>query len=113
MYAEMWKHKRQQLIDAFLAEQKRQREELDEKLRELEEKIAEAENVWSEQVHNPVVLVRSSAGSPRKVYHHAGDPCGRTQYDGGRQSGFMKMRESEAKLLNGGVLKRCSACWSH
>ncbi|MFD8175254.1 MULTISPECIES: hypothetical protein [Streptomyces] len=106
------RQQRVQLIDSFLAETKRRRQEFDASLEALDEKIAEAERVEKEKYRNPEVLVRGSLGARRKVYHSADHPCGRTQYDGGRQQGFMKMRESQAKLMDGGTLKRCSACWS-
>ncbi|MFE7929984.1 hypothetical protein ACFU6S_14840 [Streptomyces sp. NPDC057456] len=99
------------LLEGFLAEQKRQRQEFDTKLEALDKRIAEAAIAETENYRNPEVLVRGSLGARRKVYHSADHPCGRTQYDGGRQSGFMRMRESKAKLMDGGVLKRCTACW--
>jgi len=101
-----------QLIEGFLAEEKRLRQEFDARLEALDEKIAEAERTETESYRNPEVLVRGSVGARRSIYHSAAHPCGRTQYDGGKQRGFMKMPESEAKLMDGGTLKRCSACWS-
>lgn len=106
------KHLRARLIDNYLAEQKRQRDEFDAKLEDLNQKIIEAEAAENQAWQDPDVLVRSSVGVPRKVYHRASDPCGRTKYDGGRQQGFSTMRESAAKQLEGGTLKRCSACWA-
>ncbi|WP_093799039.1 hypothetical protein [Streptomyces sp. Wb2n-11] len=106
------REQRVRLIDGFLAEEKRRRQEFDARLEALDEKIVEAERNETETYRNPEVLVRGSVGARRKVYHSATHPCGRTQYDGGQQRGFMKMRESEAKLMDGGVLKRCHACWS-
>ncbi|MCP8711968.1 hypothetical protein [Streptomyces sp. AC04842] len=106
------RHQRTQLIESFLAEEKRRRQEFDARLEVLDREIAEAEHAEREDYRNPEVLVRGSQGARRKVYHSATNPCGRTQYDGGRQRGFTKMRESEAKLMEGGTLKRCSACWS-
>ncbi|MFC8836136.1 hypothetical protein ACFVMA_27505 [Streptomyces rochei] len=104
-------HQRTVLIEGFLAEEKRRRQEFDARLEALDAKIAEAERAETENYRNPEVLVRGSLGARRKVYHSAADPCGRTQYDGGKQRGFTRMRESEAKLMDGGTLKRCSACW--
>ncbi|MGW0947127.1 hypothetical protein ACWD4O_31900 [Streptomyces sp. NPDC002623] len=105
------KQQRVGLLESFLAEQKRQRQEFDTKLEALDKRIAEAAIAETENCRNPEVLVRGSLGARRKVYHSADHPCGRTQYNGGRQSGFMRMRESKAKLMDGGVLKRCTACW--
>ncbi|MFI8094070.1 hypothetical protein ACIF9R_38230 [Streptomyces sp. NPDC086080] len=112
MNAYILREQRIRLIEGFLAEQKRHRQEFDAKLETLDKKIAEAERAETENYRNPEVLVRGSLGARRKVYHSATHPCGRTQYDGGKQQGFMKMHESEAKLMDGGTLKRCTACWS-
>jgi hypothetical protein len=105
------KHLRARLIDSYLAEQKRQRDEFDDKLAELNQKIIDAEAAENQAWQDPEVLIRNSLGAPRKVYHRASNPCGRTKYDGGKQQGFETMRESAAKQLDGGTLKRCSACW--
>ncbi|MFD9211789.1 hypothetical protein ACFVY9_01480 [Streptomyces sp. NPDC059544] len=102
---------RTQMMEDFLAEQKRQREEFDAKMRNLDEKIAEAERAELADRADPEVLVRASVGARRTIYHSAAHPCGRTQYDGGRQDPFTRMRESEAKRMDGGALKRCPSCW--
>jgi hypothetical protein len=99
------------MIDDFLAEQKRQREDFDARLADIDKKIKEAEDAEDQSRRDPEVLVRSSLGARRRVYHDASDPCGRTKYNGGKQTGFRKMRESEAKLMDGGVLTRCPSCW--
>ncbi|AWT42589.1 MULTISPECIES: hypothetical protein [Streptomyces] len=105
------KQVRQQMVEDFLAEQKRLREEFDARLEAIDEKIKKAEAEENQQLLDPFVLVRSSLGARRRVYHSADHPCGRTKYDGGRQSGFKKMRESEAKQMDGGILTRCPTCW--
>lgn len=112
MNSYLLRDQRIRIIDAFLAEEKRRRQELDAALEALDGRITEAERNETENYRNPEVLVRGSLGARRKVYHYAANPCGRTQYDGGHQHGFTKMRESDARLMDGGVLKRCSACWS-
>jgi hypothetical protein len=107
------KAQRIRLIEGFLAAQKEHRQEFDAKLEALDNEIAAAARAEMADYRDPEVLVRGSLGARRKVYHSAAHPCGRTQYNGGNQRGFMKMRESQAKLMDGGVLKRCTACWSN
>jgi hypothetical protein len=102
---------RKQMIDDFLAEQKRQREEFDARLADIDEKIKQAEEAEDQSARDPEVLVRGSLGARRRVYHAADHPCGRTNHNGGHSQGFMKMRESEAKQMDGGILTRCPSCW--
>ncbi|WP_282790868.1 hypothetical protein [Streptomyces sp. CC224B] len=102
---------RAQMVEAFLAEQKRQREDFDQKITDLDERIRKAEGAEAQERQDPEVLVRGSMGAVRSVYHRAANPCGRTVYNGGRSRGFMRMRESKAKQMDGGTLTRCRACW--
>ncbi|WP_425838887.1 hypothetical protein [Streptomyces fractus] len=104
---------RQQLINAFLAEQKRQRDEFDGRLADLDARIAQAQQEERREVSDPKVLVRSSLGARRTVYHRAADPCSRTTHTREGAEGFRPMPELEAKLLDGGVLKRCRTCWNY
>jgi hypothetical protein len=111
MHSYHLKQMRAQLIDAHLAEQKRLREEFDTRLEALDKQIKEAEEAENLRWRDPEVLVRGSLGARRRIYHSAEHPCGRTRYNGGKQQGFMKMRESEAKKMDRGILTRCSSCW--
>lgn len=113
MHSYTLRAQRDSLIGVFLAEQKRQREDFDAKLASLDEQITQVEQQEMKAISDPQVLVRSSLGARRKVYHRAGNPCGRTAYNGGRSEGFRRMPESEAKQMDGGILKRCSACWNY
>jgi hypothetical protein len=99
------------MIEDFLVEQKRQRNDFDVRLADIDEKIKEAESAEENSRRDPEVLVRMSLGARRRVYHDASDPCGRTKHNGGKQGAFRKMPESEAKLMDGGILTRCTSCW--
>lgn len=104
---------RAQMIDAHLAEQKRQRDEFDQRIADINARIAEAKKAEMDEVQDPEVLVRGSLGARRKIYHRAADPCGRTLRNGGGSQAFTRMRESEAKQMDSGILKRCHACWNY
>ncbi|MGW3466553.1 hypothetical protein ACWDE9_46670 [Streptomyces olivaceoviridis] len=114
MHSWQLRHIRERLINDFLAEQKRQRDEFDERLADIDRQIREAEAAEDQNRSDPMVLVRNSVGAPRRVYHDADDPCGRTKHGGREQQGqgFTPMRESDAKKLDGGALTRCTACWN-
>ncbi|MFE0794722.1 hypothetical protein [Streptomyces mutabilis] len=106
------KHLRTRLIEDFLAEQAKHRAAFDTSLAQLDKQIAEAEKVEMDGFKNPLVLVRGSLGARRRVYHSAEHPCKHTRHNGGKQQGFKRMTETEAKAMDGGVLKRCTNCWS-
>lgn len=101
---------RVQLIDAYLADEKRRRRELDMALAEIDAYV-EDETRARKPLRDQPVLVRRSLGARRNVYHSAIAPCGRTSRNGGKSAAFEEMPESQARLLDGGVLRPCPACW--
>lgn len=101
---------RSKLVQDYLDESKALRDRFDAEHARLTAALEAAEAAEKEDYRNPVVLVRMSLGQKRKVYHSLDGRCGKTKYDGGSSEAFKRMKESEAKDMDGGILVRCTAC---